>query len=94
MKKENLPQLWEVTLQFLYDNQYIESLIAFLSGRQVQSVLDCACGTGFPAIQLKKAGFDVYCTDGSETMIRQFRHNLEKEGLDIPNKVTDWPDLS
>lgn len=93
MKKENLPQLWEITLQFLYENKYIESLIAFLRGRQVQTILDCACGSGFPAIELKKAGFDIFCTDGSEAMIRQFRHNLEKESLDIPNKVTDWADL-
>jgi len=93
MKKESLPQLWEITLQFLYDKQYIESLVAFLREQQIQSILDCACGTGFPAIELKKAGFDLYCTDGSEAMIRQFRHNLEKEKLDIPNQVSDWPNL-
>ena len=94
MKKENLPQLWQITLQFLYDKQYIDSLVAFLHGQKVQTVLDCACGTGFPALELKKANFDVYCTDGSEAMIRQFRHKLKEAGLDIPNKVSDWHDLA
>jgi len=92
-EEESLPDLWEMTLPFLYDAQYVESLIVFLRERGVGSVLDCACGTGFPSIQLKRAGFDVYCSDGSEEMIRRFRVNMKKTGLDIPNRVLRWHDL-
>lgn len=93
MKEKNLTKLWETALSFLYTKEYTESLIAFLHGRHVKSILDCACGVGFPAIQLKKAGFDIFCTDGSSSMIEQFQVNIKKEGLDIPNQVLDWQNL-
>ena len=94
MKPENLPELWQITLQFLYNDEYVESLISFLRKRKVQTVLDCACGIGFPAIELKRAGFDVYCTDGSKQMIERFRLNLKKAGVEIPHQVLDWRRLS
>lgn len=94
MKKENLPELWEITLRFLYDERYIESLCAFLREAKARSVLDCACGVGFPAVELKQAGLDVYCTDGSPDMIERLHQNLRQAKLKIPHRVLKWDELA
>jgi SAM-dependent methyltransferase len=38
-------------------------------------VLDCACGTGWNAIALRRAGFDVVATDASAAMVEIAREN-------------------
>lgn len=57
------------------------------------SVLDVSTGSGFHAVQLKKAGFDVCASDGSQTMVDRARINFARHGLDIPLSCCDWNDL-
>ena len=59
----------------------------------VRSVIDVSTGSGFHAVQLKQAGFDVVATDGSSTMLTKARANFRKHGLDIESHYRDWHSL-
>ncbi len=90
MPKDNVIALWEVSLEFLYGEEYTEGLLAFLRQHKAQSVLDCSRGGGFPSIFLQRAGFDVTVVDGDKNVIAQLRHNLEQERMQMDNHVLDW----
>lgn len=56
-------------------------------------VFDASTGSGFHAVQLRRAGFDVTACDGSPTMVRRAKANFASRGLDIPIICQDWRDL-
>ncbi|MFJ3487231.1 class I SAM-dependent methyltransferase [Pseudomonas sp. NPDC090202] len=56
-------------------------------------VLDVSTGSGFHAVQLRKAGFNVTACDGSPTMVERARANFIKHDVDIPLLCSDWHDL-
>lgn len=57
-------------------------------------VLDAACGTGYHAVQLAKAGFDVLAADGAADMVRKTSENATALGVDLPVQQADWRTLS
>ncbi len=57
-------------------------------------ILDCATGTGYHAVQLAKAGFDVLATDGAEEMVSKTAENAAAYGVDLPVQVADWRNLA
>lgn len=61
-----------------------------LRNHGVQTVIDVSTGSGFHAVQLKQAGFDVVATDGSPTMLTKARANFRRYGLAIPSHHRDW----
>ena len=64
-----------------------------LRAHGVQSVIDVSTGSGFHAVQLKQAGFDVVATDGSSTMLTKARANFRVHGLAIQSHYRDWLSL-
>ena len=64
-----------------------------LRSHGVRSVIDVSTGSGFHAVQLKQAGFEVVATDGSSTMLTKARANFRKHGLDIQSHYRDWHSL-
>ena len=64
-----------------------------LRSHGVHSVIDVSTGSGFHAVQLKQAGFEVVATDGSSTMLTKARANFRKHGLDIQSHYRDWHSL-
>lgn len=56
-------------------------------------VLDVSTGSGFHAVQLCKAGFEVTAVDGSRTMVERARRNFADRQLAIDLYHTDWLDL-
>jgi glycine/sarcosine N-methyltransferase len=50
----------------------------------VRSVLDCACGTGWHAIALRKLDYQVAGSDISQAMIARARENAAREHVEIP----------
>jgi SAM-dependent methyltransferase len=59
-----------------------------------QRVLDAACGTGYHAVQLAKAGFDVLAADGAADMVRKTSENATELGVELPVQQADWRSLS
>lgn len=59
-----------------------------------ERVLDAACGTGYHAVQLAKAGFDVLAADGADNMVRKTAENAAALGVELPVTQADWRSLS
>lgn len=56
----------------------------------VISVLDCACGTGQHLMMLTQAGYLVWGSDYSPSMLEVARKNLQKRGYNIPLRRCDF----
>ncbi len=88
----SLAEIWDVCVDKIYDREtYIKSLDNLLKRENVKSIIDPACGTGKPSLDLLKLGYDVDFSDGSEEMLKQFYKN---SGYKIKPKLIDWRDLS
>lgn len=59
----------------------------------VQTVLDCACGTGQHLYMLSKLGLRVFGSDYSSSMLSVASKNLEEHGEDIPLRQCDFREL-
>jgi ubiquinone/menaquinone biosynthesis C-methylase UbiE len=65
-----------------------------LKQHDVKRVLDAATGTGYHAVKLRQAGFDVDASDGSPNMVEKAKENAEKHGVtDVDFRVADWTKL-
>jgi len=53
-------------------------------------VLDVSTGTGFHAVQLRRAGFDVVACDGSRSMFERAKVNFARYDVEIPLLCLDW----
>ncbi len=70
---------------------FLETIFA---RHQVQSVLDCACGTGGHAIALAQRGYRVTGSDISAQMIARAQANAARAGVTIPFHIARFEDLS
>lgn len=73
-------------LDAIYDREaFTRELAEQLVDLGVRRILDCAAGTGFPALDLYLTGAfeQVHCTDGSQEMIDQLRRNARARGIPI-----------
>jgi glycine/sarcosine N-methyltransferase len=71
-----------------------EAIERIIRPYNVQTILDCACGTGIQSIGLAKRGYRVSASDISSAMINCLRDKLAKEELNIENKVSDFRNLT
>ena len=70
-----------------------EGIAELLRARSAERILDCACGTGLPAIDLRVRGFSVNCTDGDALMLQQFRRNARVRGVSDDCSHLQWSEL-
>lgn len=61
--------------------------------KQVESVLDCACGTGRHLALFHSLGCEVVGSDISDSMLDQARKNLTGHGVHLPLHKVDYRDL-
>lgn len=86
--------LWEFCMYFEFDREVTaEGIAAWLGPPDGLRVLDCACGSGFPALELTRRGYDLTCTDGSEAMLAHFRRNASVNEVDLDAELVLWEDL-
>jgi SAM-dependent methyltransferase len=86
--------VWELCMYFEFRREETADGIAeWLGPADGLRILDCACGSGFPAIELTRRGYDVTCTDGSDMMLRHFRRNARLDGVDLEPERVLWEDL-
>lgn len=68
-------------------HRLVDRLRSELRTREAHSVLDCAAGTGFPALRLARhppAGdFEIHCTDGDRAMIDVLVERARTQGLPL-----------
>jgi SAM-dependent methyltransferase len=73
------------------EGRFFEDL---LHGNGCKRIADIASGTGYHAVTLAEAGFEVIATDGSAEMIDQTRRNASRRGTRLAgSEVADWRGL-
>jgi len=60
---------------------FVEHVFKAEAGREVRDVLDIACGTGGPTLELARRGYHVVGLDVSEEMIRIASRKAEEHGI-------------
>jgi SAM-dependent methyltransferase len=86
--------LWELCMHFEFAREVTASGIAdWLGPPDQRRILDSACGSGFPALELIAMGYDITCADGSELMLRHFRRNARLEGLTVEPVQLWWEEM-
>jgi SAM-dependent methyltransferase len=86
--------LWDLCLSSEYDRgQVVEGIAEWLGSPDGQKVLDAACGSGFPALDLHRLGYQVTCTDGSDFMLERFSRNALVAGVPIEPVQALWEEL-
>jgi SAM-dependent methyltransferase len=86
--------IWDFCISVEYDREVLlDGLSEWLGEPEGLEILDPACGTGFPALELHQLGYRVTCTDGSPRMLARFRENAETSGLDIEAKQARWEEV-
>lgn len=87
--------------QFAYDYDEFGSIEEYLgtekeffqsvfSKGKVESVLDCACGTGQHLYMFSEMGLDVAGSDYSASMLEVAAKNLSEKGIEVPLKQCDF----
>jgi SAM-dependent methyltransferase len=91
---QGFAESWDKQVRELWPESYPASLSKAFKEFNVSSILDCAGGTGYPSIELKKMGWDISYSDGSETLLSFFKKRTEVEKLDIPTHYARWEELT
>ncbi|PWQ97883.1 class I SAM-dependent methyltransferase [Leucothrix arctica] len=91
---KSFAETWDQQVRHLWPEAYPESLSNELKKLNVSSILDCAGGTGYPAIELKQMGWDISYSDGSELLNTFFKNRIETLHLDIPTYQSRWENLT
>jgi SAM-dependent methyltransferase len=87
--------LWELCAYLEWDRtKAVEGIAAWLGEPDGQRIIDCACGSGFPGIDLAAHGYDITCSDGSEAMIGHFLRNAALAGSPLKPVRARWQELS
>jgi SAM-dependent methyltransferase len=87
--------LWEICVYHEWDRaEVVDGIAEWLGPPEGLRVLDCACGSGFPALDLIRRGYDVTCSDGSAQMLERFRENARAAGLAVEPVRLLWEELS
>jgi SAM-dependent methyltransferase len=85
---------WELSMYFEFDQaKTVAGIAGWLGPPSGLRILDCACGSGFPALGLIAEGYDVTCTDGSELMLEHFHRNARLAGLGVRAQQMLWEEL-
>jgi len=86
--------VWDLCLSAEYDQEQLVSGIARWLGPPGESdVLDCACGSGFPSLDLHRLGYRLTCTDGSALMLERFRRKAHAAGVTLEPRQARWEEL-
>jgi SAM-dependent methyltransferase len=86
--------VWDLCLNTEYDHdRLVRGIAEWLGPPDGLHVLDCACGSGFPALDLHRLGYRLSCTDGSAFMLERFRRNAEAASVPIEPRQARWEEL-
>jgi SAM-dependent methyltransferase len=87
--------LWELCLRVEFQRAVlVDGLAAWLGPPDGLRILDSACGSGFPALDLVRRGYAVTCSDGSPEMLARFRRNAAAAGVAVRPRRHRWEELA
>ncbi len=86
--------VWDLCIAIEYErDQLVQGLARWLGPPADLKVLDAACGSGFPALDLHQLGYDVTCTDASGPMLDRFRLNARAANVELEPIRARWEEL-
>lgn len=86
--------VWDLCLSSEYErDKLVQGLAEWLGPPDGLRILDCACGSGFPALDLHRRGYLLTCTDGSLFMLERFRRNARTAGVPLEPRQALWEEL-
>jgi SAM-dependent methyltransferase len=86
--------VWELCLSAEFDRaRLVRGLAEWLGPPDDLQVLDCACGSGFPSLDLYHLGYDLTCTDASPLMLERFRRKAEAADVELRPLQARWEEL-
>ena len=77
-----------------HDPEVVSFFLRLFSEHRVESVLDCACGTGGHLHLFHTLGCEVVGSDLSPAMLDRAKRNLIESGADVPLFVADYRQLA
>jgi SAM-dependent methyltransferase len=86
---------WLRPLEFLAGGTLIQRYADLLdkTGKSA-TILDCACGAGTDAIALAQAGYRVWASDGSGSMVAKARERAREAGVALSIEPASWDALA
>ncbi|HLM85993.1 MAG TPA: class I SAM-dependent methyltransferase [Solirubrobacteraceae bacterium] len=86
--------VWDLCLSAEFDqDEVVKGIAGWLGSPESLSVLDCACGSGFPSLRLHGLGYRLTCTDGSAFMLELFRRKAQAAGATLEPRQVRWEQL-
>lgn len=85
---------WDQEVRESWPEDYPTELSEAFKEFNVNTILDCAGGTGYPSIELKQMGWNITYSDGSNAMLDIFTDKLKVAKVDIPTYFSRWEDLT
>jgi SAM-dependent methyltransferase len=90
--------MWSISGKLLHTDTYVakySDMLAHIIGASSVSILDTACGTGFPALNLIEKGFcNISCSDADEDLLDEFRQRMSASAVDLTLMRCGWQTLS
>ena len=89
---------WRLGCQLLWnEGELVSGLEAFMLENHVESILDVSGGNGFPAIELRRQGWNIAYNDINAWMKQQVEKEIKAENnqflADMPCSQVSWQDL-
>jgi SAM-dependent methyltransferase len=88
-------EIWDISAELLhtsaYREAYVNALASVVTDKKLK-ILDTACGTGFPTIDLYKRGFEnITCADASSESLVMLKERFKNVGMPVlPTERATW----
>jgi 2-polyprenyl-3-methyl-5-hydroxy-6-metoxy-1,4-benzoquinol methylase len=98
-KKEPIfAELWDACVYNLLYNpkKYIKDILRIFKKNKItkkSKIIDVSAGTGFPALELTKKGYEIDCMDAMDDEIKVFTKKAKKKGLKTKCKKLTWLEI-
>lgn len=97
MEKLSRTEIWDISSEVLHHPEYRKKYVGALEsviGSKDTAILDTACGTGFPSIDLFKIGYsNITCSDGDAESIGLIKQRFATQGFNPQVLASRWQDL-
>lgn len=94
MSRKSFAETYDYYQAAVYDRvTLVDAIVEQITARRCRRLLDCSCGTGLPALDLRSRGFVVECSDADAQMLEQFRRNARERGLNDSCRQLRWDEL-
>ncbi len=89
----SLAEKWHLISQIYHSQGEFEAYLSIIRNLGSQRILDCACGTGFPSIELARRGFNIVGSDIDLDNLELLRTLQGRASCDFPLFNCSWFNL-